>query len=79
MGKSYRLDTGGSVTPKGEARVKVRRFSPSGMSGIILGGATGAVIGGPVGAAVGMVVGGVAGEALEHYLPSASENGAGHA
>lgn len=55
------------------------RLSPSGTSGVIIGGMAGAAVGGPVGAALGMVAGGVAGEAIEHYLPSKPEAGADRA
>lgn len=50
----------------------VRRPSPSGISGIMLGGAAGAALGGPPGALVGALVGLAAGEVLEWYVPSES-------
>ena len=65
--------------PRGEQKSAVPRLSPSGTSGIIIGGVAGAAVGGPIGAAVGIVVGGIAGEAIEHYLPSKAKSDVPHA
>jgi hypothetical protein len=51
-------------------------LSPSGATGIIIGGVAGSAIAGPVGALVGMVVGVAAGEALERKFPSSSDTAA---
>jgi outer membrane lipoprotein SlyB len=59
------------VTPGNDGKWRVRRPSTSGMSGVMLGGVAGAALGGPPGALLGGLVGLAAGEALEHYIPSA--------
>jgi hypothetical protein len=71
---THEIHVGGELRPRGDVKVrKIRRLSPSGTSGVIIGGLGGGALAGPAGALVGMVAGGIAGEALERYFPSRPE------
>ena len=69
-------DQVGHVVPDKDGTWRLRRPSPSGMSGVAIGGIAGAAVAGPVGALVGMVIGGAAGEAIERQFPSAGDDAA---
>jgi hypothetical protein len=60
----------------GPRRRTLRRLSPSGMQGIVIGGFAGTAVAVLIGTVVGMVLGVVAGEWLERTCSSASASGA---